>query len=141
DIPWSRMSLNRTHPSMTLVGEEFDETAGQNLAVIFNPAKAEQLFEGSGHTFQEILEISKDRKQLPRFPLACSFRAKARVEKKTLESSNVIARYPGSDPNLKNEYVVLSAHIDHIGIGEPINGDRIYNGAMDNGSGSALLLD
>jgi Zn-dependent M28 family amino/carboxypeptidase len=48
---------------------------------------------------------------------------------------------PGSDPKLKNEYVVLSAHVDHIGIGEPINGDRIYNGAMDDGSGSALLLD
>jgi Zn-dependent M28 family amino/carboxypeptidase len=42
---------------------------------------------------------------------------------------------------LKSEYVVLSAHIDHLGIGAPINGDRIYNGAMDNGSGSALLLD
>src|SRR5207247_3412581 len=42
---------------------------------------------------------------------------------------------------LKNEYVVLSAHVDHLGIGEPIGGDRIYNGAMDDGSGSALLLD
>ena len=42
---------------------------------------------------------------------------------------------------MKNEFVVLSAHLDHIGIGEPINGDRIYNGAMDNGSGSALVLD
>jgi Zn-dependent M28 family amino/carboxypeptidase len=63
------------------------------------------------------------------------------VEKKVLESSNVIARLPGSDPKLKNEYVVLSAHVDHLGIGEPINGDRIYNGAMDNGAGSAALLD
>ncbi len=53
----------------------------------------------------------------------------------------MVGKLPGSDPELKNEYVVLSAHIDHIGIGEPINGDRIYNGAMDNGSGSALLLD
>jgi len=42
---------------------------------------------------------------------------------------------------LKNEYVVLSAHLDHLGIGEPVNGDRIYNGAMDDGSGSAALLD
>src|ERR1019366_5364000 len=50
-------------------------------------------------------------------------------------------KLPGSDPALKDEYVVLSAHLDHIGIGEPINGDRIYNGAMDNGSGSALVLD
>ncbi len=44
-------------------------------------------------------------------------------------------------PVLRNEFVVLSAHIDHIGIGAPINGDSIYNGAMDNGSGTALVLD
>lgn len=141
DIPWSRISVNRAHPSMALVGAEFDETPGQKLSAIFNPARAAQLFDGSGHTLQEILDIAKDRKQLPRFPLAVSVRAKAKVEKKILESSNVIAQLPGSDPNLKNEYVVLSAHVDHLGIGEPINGDRIYNGAMDNGSGSAALLD
>lgn len=141
DIPWSRISVNRAHPSMTLVGEEFDDTPGQKLSVAFNPARAAQLFDGSGHSLQEILDIAKDRKQLPRFPLTASIRAKAKVEKKILESSNVIARLPGSDPNLKNEYVVLSAHVDHLGIGEPINGDRIYNGAMDNGSGSAALLD
>jgi len=52
-----------------------------------------------------------------------------------------VAKLPGSDPGLRNEYVVVSAHIDHIGIGEPINGDRIYNGAMDNASGCAVLLD
>jgi Zn-dependent M28 family amino/carboxypeptidase len=52
-----------------------------------------------------------------------------------------VARIPGSDTKLKHQFVVLSAHIDHVGIGEPINGDRIYNGAMDNGSGSALLLE
>ena len=141
DIPWSRISVNRNHPSMALVGAEFDETAGQKLAVIFNPAKADQLFAGSGHTLQEILDLAKDRKALPHFPLAVSIKAKVKLEQKKLESDNVVAALPGSDPNLKNEYVVLSAHIDHLGIGEPINGDRIYNGAMDNGSGSALLLD
>jgi len=141
DIPWSRISLNRAHPNMALVGKEFDETAGQKLAVIFNPAKAEQLFAGSGHSFAEVLDVAKERKQLPRFPLAVSINAKAKVEKKTIESANVIARLPGTDPALRNEYVVLSAHVDHLGIGEPINGDRIYNGAMDNASGSAVLLD
>jgi Zn-dependent M28 family amino/carboxypeptidase len=141
DIPWSRISLNRAHPSMALVGQEFEETAGEKMAVVFNPAKAEQLFSGSGHTFQEVLDFAKDRRQLPRFPLAVSIKAKTKVDKKILESANVIARLPGSDSNLRNEYVVLSAHIDHLGIGEPINGDRIYNGAMDNGSGSAALLD
>jgi Zn-dependent M28 family amino/carboxypeptidase len=141
DIPWSRMSVNRTHPSMVLAGSEFNETQGEKLAVTFNPASAVKLFEGSGHTFDEILSVAKERKQLPRFPLTASIEAKAKLEKKDLESANVIAKLPGNDPQLKNEYVVLSAHIDHLGIGEPINGDRIYNGAMDNASGSALLLD
>lgn len=141
DIPWSRISANRAHPNMSLIGQEFNETAGQKLAVIFNPASAARLFEGSGHNLQEILDLARERKPLPRFPLALSIRAKAEVNKKKVESANVVAKLPGSDPKLQNEYVVLSAHIDHIGIGEPINGDRIYNGAMDNASGSAVLLD
>jgi Zn-dependent M28 family amino/carboxypeptidase len=141
DIPWSRMSVNRTHPSMVLAGPEFNETEGEKLALIFNPTKAGKLFEGSGHSFDEVLNLAKDRKQLPRFPLTASIKMKAKLEKKALESANVVAKLPGNDSELKNEYVVLSAHIDHLGIGEPINGDRIYNGAMDNASGSALLLD
>jgi len=141
DIPWSRIALNRTHVSMTLADPKFDDTAGEQLSVTFNPAHAAQLFDGSGHTFDEVMALAKDRKQLPRFPLAVSIKAVARMDKKEVESANVVAKLSGSDPELKNEYVVLSAHIDHIGIGEPINGDRIYNGAMDNGSGSALLLD
>jgi len=47
----------------------------------------------------------------------------------------------GSDPKRRDEFVVLSAHLDHLGIGEPINGDRIYNGAMDNASGVAAILE
>lgn len=141
DIPWERISANRTHPSMSLSGAEFDETAGQKLLVIFNPVRAGKLFEGSGHKLQDILDLAKARQPLPRFPLALSIRAKVEVNKKTVESANVVARLAGSDPRLQNEYVVLSAHIDHVGVGEPINGDRIYNGAMDNAAGSAVLLD
>jgi Zn-dependent M28 family amino/carboxypeptidase len=141
DIPWSRISANRAHPSMALKGTEFDETSGEKLAVVFNPEKAQKLFEGSGHTLQEMLDLVKDRKPLPRFPLVPTIRAKASVNKKMVDSANLVAELPGSDPKLRNEYVVLSAHLDHLGIGEPINGDRIYNGAMDNASGSAVLLD
>ncbi len=141
DIPWSRISLNRTHPSMDLDYPEFDETAGAQLLVTVNPASAEKLFAGSGQTFAEIAELGKDRKPLPHFPLALSLEARTKVETQKVESANLIAKLPGSDPALKEEYVVLSAHIDHVGIGAPINGDSIYNGAMDDGSGSALLLD
>ena len=51
------------------------------------------------------------------------------------------ALLPGSDPKLKDEYVVLSAHLDHVGVGKPINGDTIYNGAMDDASGIATILE
>jgi len=141
DIPWSRMALNRAHPSMDLDYPEFNETEGAKLAVMVNPASAEKLFAGSGHTFEEIAALGKDRKPLPHFALAVSLAAKTKVDVTRIESANLVAKIPGNDPALKDEYVVLSAHLDHIGIGEPINGDRIYNGAMDNGSGSALLLD
>jgi Peptidase family M28 len=141
DIPWSRISLSRTRPSMELAGTEFDETAGLKMSLTFNPAQAEKLFSGSGHTFAEIAELGKDRKPLPRFPLNVSLKAHAVVKPAPVESANVVARLPGSDPTLKNEYVVLSAHMDHLGIGEPINGDRVYNGAMDNASGTAAMLD
>ena len=141
DIPWSRIALNRAHPSMDLDYPEFNETEGEKLTAMVNPASAEKFFAGSGHTFAEIAALAKDRKPLPRFPLAVSLEAKTHVEVTKVESANIVAKLPGSDPALKTEYVVLSAHLDHIGIGEPINGDRIYNGAMDNGSGSALTLD
>jgi Zn-dependent M28 family amino/carboxypeptidase len=141
DVPWPRIALNRLHPSMELAGAEFNDTQGEKLALTFNPAHADKLFEGSGHTFQELAELAKDRKLLPHFPLNAAIQAKAKVNKQAVESANIVARLPGNNPQLKDECVVLSAHIDHVGIGEPVNGDRIYNGAMDNASGVAVLLD
>jgi Zn-dependent M28 family amino/carboxypeptidase len=141
EVSWQRTALNRNHPSMDLIGKEFDETEGVQLAVAFNPAYADLLLQGSGHTFQEIAALAKDRKPLPRFALPVSIDATALTHSQNVESRNIVAKITGTDSKLKSEYLVLSAHIDHVGIGEPINGDRIYNGAMDNGSGSALLLD
>lgn len=141
DVPWSRTSLNRLHPSMDLAGAEFNETEGERLSLTFNPVRADKLFAGSGHTFEELAGLAKERKPLPHFPLTVSIRAKAKMKKKMVVSANLAASLTGSDPQLKNETVVLSAHIDHVGIGEPVNGDRIYNGAMDNASGVAVLLD
>jgi hypothetical protein len=141
DIPWSRQALNRTHVSMELADQALNDTLGEKFSMVFNPASADKLFAGSGHTFSELAALAKDRKPLPRFPLTVSIKASARLETKELESANVVAKVPGNDPALKGEYVVLSAHIDHLGIGAPINGDNIYNGAMDNASGSATLVD
>jgi Zn-dependent M28 family amino/carboxypeptidase len=141
DRPWALVTLNRNHPSMDLIGQEFNETAGGQIGVVFNPAYGDLLFAGTGHTFAEIAALGKDRKAMPRFPLRVSVSATTVTRTHAVESTNVVARIQGTDSKLKDEFVVLSAHIDHVGVGEPIDGDRIYNGAMDNGSGSALLLD
>ena len=141
DIPWSRIALNRLHPSMDLAGTEFNDSEGLKLALTFNPAQAEKLFAGSGHTFTELAALAKDRKALPRFALAVFIKSRVAVRSREVECANLVAKLAGADPVLRNEFVVLSAHLDHIGIGEPVNGDRLYNGAMDDASGSALLLD
>ena len=141
DIPWERLKVLRTQAGMAPADETLDDTNGMKFGVTFNPASADKLFAGSGHTFQEISALAKARKSLPRFPLKVEIRARTKMEVQALESSNIVAKIEGNDPKLKQDCIVVSAHIDHLGIGEPINGDRIYNGAMDNGSGSAMLLD
>lgn len=141
DIPWDRIKVSRNHPSMGYQDQSLDESGVTKIGVYFNPASAEKLFEGSGHTFNEIAALGKERKHLPSFPLKVGIKARQTVITRQVQSANVVGKIEGSDPKLKNQYVVLSAHIDHLGIGQPINGDPIYNGAMDNASGSALLLD
>ena len=141
DIPWERSSPNRLNPSMALAHPEMDDSAGQKVSITFNPARAERLFEGSGRTFAGLLKIADDGKALPRFPLPLSLRAKVTVENTTVDSHNVAGVVKGSDPALADEYVVLTAHLDHVGIGAPIAGDEIYNGAMDNASGIATLIE
>jgi Zn-dependent M28 family amino/carboxypeptidase len=60
---------------------------------------------------------------------------------KRMETNNIIGKVEGSDPVLKDQYLIFTAHYDHFGIGRPINGDSIYNGALDNASGTSLMLN
>jgi Peptidase family M28 len=141
DVPWSRSALARFQESMELADPTLAVADGQKITITVNPAHAGKWLEGSGHTLDELLALVAAGKPLPRFSLVPSLRARAKIATRELESQNVVAVWPGADPLLKNEYVVLSAHIDHVGVGEPINGDSIYNGAMDNASGVATLMD
>jgi hypothetical protein len=141
DIPWERASLARFMPSMNLTDATLDETQGMKLYVTVNPAHADKLFTGSGHTFSEIQDAANSDKPLPHFAISGQLKATAAVKRAEVNSQNVVALLSGNDPQLKDEYVVFTAHLDHLGIGEPIKGDSIYNGAMDNASGVATLLD
>jgi hypothetical protein len=141
DIPWERARLARLNPTMSLADESASESRGEQFAINVNPARAEKLFAGSGHSFAEILKLADADQKLPRFPLGLNFRAHVKIDRSRVESQNVVGLRPGEDPALKNEYVIFSAHLDHLGVGEPIHGDRIYNGAMDDASGVASLIE
>jgi Zn-dependent M28 family amino/carboxypeptidase len=141
EVPWSRMAGSRFSQKMELKDGAKAGTGWPKAKIIVNPEYAEKLFAGSGHTLQEILDAIKDEKPLPHFPLAVIIRARTAIKRSSAKSENIAGVLPGSDAKLKNEYVVVSAHLDHLGIGTPLNGDAIYNGAMDDASGVASVIE
>jgi len=141
DVPWERQMQNRLIPQMVLEDPAMDDNAGQQLAATANPAHAEKWFTDSGHTFKEILDLANAGKPLPKFPLRGMVRSVVSMDGEPVTSENVVGILPGTDPKLKDEYVVITAHLDHLGTGNPVNGDSIFNGAMDNASGIATLIE
>lgn len=152
DFGWQRVASGASQPGMRLAatadGAEvaakhpaLADDHGTMFGATFNPAEAEKLFAGTGHTFAEILALADAQKPLPRFALNKSVRATVVGEHTTVESPNIVARLEGSDPKLKSEYIVVSAHLDHLGVGAPIHGKTIYNGVMDDASGVATVLE
>ncbi len=141
EVPWARSTLARLQPAMSLADAELQDAPGQQLAVTWNPARADKLLAGSGHSFADLLALADAGQPVPAFALPARLRATTVAERTTLESQNVVGVMRGSDPIRRDEYVVLSAHLDHLGIGGAVNGDAIYNGAMDNASGVAAILE
>jgi Zn-dependent M28 family amino/carboxypeptidase len=141
DIPWERMSLSASQPGMRIAERALQDTQGAMFSALFNPAAADKLFAGSGHTIAELLALADAARPLPRFPLAVALRARVVMKVERAEAPNVVGLLAGGDPRLRDQVVVLSAHLDHLGVGEPVRGDSIYNGAMDNASGVASLLE
>jgi hypothetical protein len=141
DLPWARSSLARLQEAMSLADPDLVDYPTLKFAATVNAAHAEKWLAGSGHTMSELLDLVSAGKPLPHFPLVPTLRATVKVERRRIESQNVVAVRRGSDPALRDEYLVLSAHLDHVGVGAPIDGDRIYNGAMDNASGVAAMLE
>jgi Zn-dependent M28 family amino/carboxypeptidase len=144
DFPWDRVAANSSQPGMRLASGPGDtEVAARHPALAdlhnvmfsatFNPAEAEKLFAGTGHTFAELLALADAQKPLPRFDLKKQVNATVATENTAVESPNIVAKLEGADPALKHEYVLVSAHLDHLGPGFP--------GAMDDVSGVASVLE
>lgn len=140
-LPWERGAMTRLTWGYGLADTALDEHHGEKFKIYVNPAHSEPFFEGTGHTFGELVATARRGDPLPHFPLARRIRARVRIDRREATSSNVVGMIEGSDPSLRGESIVLSAHLDHLGIGAPANGDSIYNGAMDNASGVATLIE
>jgi len=110
------------------------------FSLIINPLIAEKLFTGGSHSFEDILKMEQTN-SMKSFPLATDIALEIKVKARNFISPNVIALKEGSDPVLKNSYLILSAHYDHLGIGKAVNGDSVYNGFIDNASGVSALLE
>jgi Zn-dependent M28 family amino/carboxypeptidase len=100
----------------------------------------EKLLALSGKTVDELLAASDSRNFRP-IPLGVRIRGALQSKVRQINSRNVAALVPGSDPQLKDELVIFSAHWDHLGKGDPVAGDDIYNGAVDNATGCGILLE
>ena len=128
------------------LGEKFDVIAADknmsrsNIEGWITVDAARKLFTMAGQDFDTLKKqaLSKDFKAVP---LGVTASMTIHNKLRTVDSQNVVAKLAGSDPALKDEYVVYTAHWDHLGVGEPVNGDRIYNGARDNAAGVAVMLE
>lgn len=141
EIPWARQKLLSGQPGMYLADRTLRETPDGFVSGSFDPERAQRLFEGSGHTWAEIAAAADASGPVSRFALKPRLSLTTAARRTPVSAPNLVARLEGSDPRLRSEHVVLSAHLDHLGVGAAIDGDRIYNGAMDDASGVASVLD
>jgi Zn-dependent M28 family amino/carboxypeptidase len=100
---------------------------------------ARRLVALGGHDLDQLRASAESREFRP-VPLGVRVTCATRNRIRTIDSGNVVAVLPGSDPVLRDEHVVVTAHFDHLGIGPEKKGDSIYNGALDNASGTAAML-
>lgn len=107
----------------------------------FSKEAAELLFADAEQSLEQIYAMLEKDESPKGFDLPLSIQLSSTSTHKTISSPNVAAILEGSDPSLKDEYVVYSAHSDHIGFAQTVKKDKINNGAMDNATGTSVLLE
>lgn len=140
ESPWESAVRNASQPGMLFADAGIrDEPAFAALS--WSPAEAERLFSGAPRTFAQVAADADASRPLRSFPMATRLSGRLAATSRAVASPNVVARLPGSDPALAGEHVVMTAHLDGLGVGNAVNGDTIYNGALDNAAGVAALID
>ena len=115
----------------------FPELRGNAL---FSEHEGELLFTGAPKTLDQVLATARASKPQA-FALPVTAHVHTVAAQTVIQSSNIIAELKGSDPKLRDQYVVYTAHVDHLGICPPVDGDNVCHGALDNASGTSTLLE
>lgn len=142
-VPWERTVAMSWTPQMRWLdadGKPQRAFPELKLRFRFNHEAAARLFENASSGFAEIMAAA-DAGEPQGFGLPGMLTLSATTGLRRTESANVLGLLPGTDANLRNEIIVVSAHLDHLGRGSAVNGDSIYNGAHDNAVGIAVLLE
>ncbi len=132
---WSDLRTEFAFPHRSLV-----YGASRHLAVVINPRTTEFLFHRSGRTWRDVCR-SDSAGRMESFPLRTRLSFRGSYRERDYTSPNVVAMLRGSDPLLREQWIVLCAHYDGLGVGPAARGDSIYNGVIDNAAGTAALLE
>jgi len=132
---WAKKRSEYAFEEVTLPGR-----VTGHMALYLNSEKAELLFQGSHKTYKEML-TEKAENSFSRFELKTKIAFNGVFKQREFKSENIVAAIEGRDGLLKSDYLLLGAHYDHLGIGETMDGDSVYNGVMDNAVGCAVLLE
>jgi len=129
---WNSVTRGAARPGF------FPDTGERPFAeIILHPDHSAGLFAGAPKSLDQIVADARSGAPQTSFPLDARLSGRFVATSTTVISPNVIGVLPGSDPELADEYVVMTSHLDGYGVGEPVNGDAIYNGALDNASGAS----
>ncbi|MBP6597343.1 MAG: M28 family peptidase [Arenimonas sp.] len=140
--PWARMARNWEMPGMRLLGADgkpVDSWPQIQASASLSVTGARRLLEGAPMSADEIFE-RRESGTLESFDLPGEVTLAGATALERVDSRNVVGKLPGSDPALAGEHVVFTAHLDHVGRGAEVDGDDIYNGALDNAMGTAVML-
>lgn len=135
NFDWERVKRTYSFENVQLA---YSITA--NLSVLFNPSKADVLFKDSPFGLEDVYEMHTGHRIIS-FPLQTKISFKGEFTRRDFISSNIVGMIEGNDKELKDTYIVVSAHYDHLGIGPEIKEDSIYNGVFDNAIGVAATLE
>lgn len=141
--PWARATEGLDSTSMSWIGPDgvpFAAAPRLQISAAMSPERGALLFDGAPKSYADVR--AEAASGAPRgFPLAVTLDIAQQSRHERTTSANVAGLLEGADPALKDEVVVMLGHLDHEGIGPAVDGDRIYNGALDNAAGIASLLE